>query len=154
MLLSPGGRPSRTTSVALLVTACFFLYVTLPNLGNVIRAATSDGVAGRFTAEQLRCVRHSAHESCEWSGTFRADNGAVGRTGVTLYGSGSNSFTNDKSATAVDVGNPGRVYRPQGSNEWIFTALLLLTGYGLLGLLAKRHLLPPPARHSPARQPT
>lgn len=137
-------KPSRTVSTVLLITACLLLFVSLPNLGNVLRAATADGTAGRFTAERLRCVSHSAHQSCEWSGTFESDDDLVRRTDVTMYGSGKDSFATNQSATALDVGNPGRIYRPQGSNEWVFTVLLLLTGFGLLWLLAGRHLMPPP----------
>ncbi|MFJ6573613.1 hypothetical protein ACIQNU_40065 [Streptomyces sp. NPDC091292] len=125
--------------------------MSLPNLGNVMRAATADGTAGRFTAEQLRCVSHAAHRSCQWSGTFRSDNAVVRRPDVTLYGSGRDSLRTDQSVTAVDVGNPGRVYRPQGSNEWIFTAVLLLTGFGLLWQLGRRHLMPPPLPQASAQ---
>ncbi|MFD7462580.1 hypothetical protein ACFV8X_36425 [Streptomyces sp. NPDC059868] len=46
------------------------------------------------------------------------------------------------------MGLPGRVYGPGGSREWIFTGLLLLAGYALFALVAKRHLMPPPARPS------
>jgi hypothetical protein len=142
--------PSGFVSLLLLLAASLMLYVTLPNLGNVIRAATADGVGGTFTAARLTCFSHPGHETCEWAGTFRSADGRTLRRDVSLYGSGRNSLTGGQSVRAVDVGNRGRVYRPGGSAEWIFTVALLLTGYALLGQLARRHLLPPP-RPRPAR---
>ncbi|MGW1764070.1 hypothetical protein ACWCQL_08275 [Streptomyces sp. NPDC002073] len=141
-------RPSGFAGSLLLALACLLLYVALPNLGNVARAATADGVAGSFTAGRLSCISHPGHETCEWSGTFRSTDGTVLREGITLYGSSRESLAIGRAAPAVDVGNPGRVYRPGGSYEWIFTVALLLAGYGLLAYLARRHLLPPrpPAR--------
>ncbi|GAB2893654.1 hypothetical protein GCM10027074_72040 [Streptomyces deserti] len=137
-------------SLVLLVTACALLGVSLPNVGNVLRAATGDGVPGTFTAEQVSCVRHPGHETCEWVGSFRSADGTQVREQVRMYGRGRASLTAGQRVAAVDVGNPGRVYGPGGSREWIFTGLLLVGGYGMLALLARRHLMPPPA---PGRRP-
>ncbi len=136
-------RPSRVTSAALLAVACLCLYVGLNNLGPALRAATASGVAGTFTAERLDCVRHPGHETCTWSGRFRAVDGPAERPGVALYGSGRGALRAGQSVPALDVGNAGRVYRPQGSREWIFTLALVVAGYGLLVQLARRHLVPP-----------
>jgi hypothetical protein len=135
-------RPSGFVGSLLLAFAALLLYVALPNLGNVARAATADGVAGSFTAGRLRCVSHGGHESCEWAGSFKSEDGTVTREGITLYGTAKDSLAAGKVAPAVDVGNPGRVYRPGGSHEWIFTLALLFAGYGLLAYLARRHLMP------------
>ncbi|NBE51901.1 hypothetical protein [Streptomyces boluensis] len=137
-------RPSGFVSGLVLAFACILLFVSLPNLGNVARAATAEGVAGTFTAGQLTCVRHPGHETCEWTGTFESAGGTLRRDPTTLYGSGRESLKEGQRVKAVDVGNAGRVYSPEGSHEWIFTALLLLTGYGLLAWLARRHLTPGP----------
>ncbi|MCB5165617.1 hypothetical protein LG634_12330 [Streptomyces bambusae] len=139
-------RPSAFAGSLLLAFACLLVYVALPNVGNAARAAMADGVAGSFTASRLTCIAHPGHETCEWSGTFKSADGSVEREDITLYGSGRGSLAVGRSAEAVDVGNPGRVYRPGGSREWIFTAALLLVGYGLLALLAHRHLMPPRTR--------
>ncbi|MGA4846745.1 hypothetical protein ACOBQB_10935 [Streptomyces sp. G5(2025)] len=137
-------RPSRLTSFAILVTACLLLYVSLPNLGRAIHTATVDGTPGTFTARRLQCVSHPGHESCGWSGTFRSRDRTLEFRSVTLYGSGRDSLRQGERVKAVDMGMPGRVYRPGGSGEWILVVLLLLAGYGLLALFAQRHLLPPP----------
>lgn len=144
-------KPSGFVSLLLLLTGCLLLYVSLPNLGNAARAATADGAAGTFTASRLTCVRHPGHETCEWSGTFRATDGSVELRGVKLYGSGRDTFEAGQKTAALDVGNAGRVYDPSGSNEWIFTALLLIAGYVLLALVAGRHLMPPPLPRRTAR---
>lgn len=135
--------PSRLTSFAMLVAACLLLYVSLPNLGKAIHIATADGTPGTFTASRIDCISHPGHESCSWSGTFRSRDSTVVLRSVTLYGSGRSSLRNGQRVSAEDMGVPGRVYRPGGSREWILTGLLLVAGYGLLALLAKRHLLPP-----------
>lgn len=146
-------RPSRVTSLAILAAGCLLLYVSLPNLGKALFAATADGKPGTFTAVRLECVSHPGHESCGWSGTFRSRDGAVWHTRVTLSSSGRGSLYNGQQVKAVDMGTPGRVFRPGGSQEWILTVVLLLAGYGLLALFAKRHLMPPsrPRRHTSNR---
>ncbi|WP_198948547.1 hypothetical protein [Streptomyces sp. TSRI0107] len=141
-------RPSGFVSLVLLVAACALLGVALPNVGNVLRAATADGVPGTFTARQLSCVRHPGHETCEWVGSFRSADGTSALESVRMYGRGRDSLAEGQRVAAVDVGLPGRVYGPGGSREWIFTGLLLLAGYALFALVAKRHLMPPPARPS------
>ncbi|MFI6422849.1 hypothetical protein ACIBG6_36350 [Streptomyces sp. NPDC050842] len=128
----------------LLVTGCALLAVSLTNLGHVMRAATADGVAGVFTARQLACVRHPGHETCEWVGSFRSADGMVVREPVKMYGRGREALTVGQEARAVDIGAAGRVYSPGGSHEWIFTGVLLVGGYGIVVLLARRHLMPPP----------
>ncbi|MGW0392208.1 hypothetical protein ACWDYJ_15215 [Streptomyces sp. NPDC003042] len=141
----PARRPSGFVSLLMLMAAVLMLYVSLPNLGNALRAATADGVAGTFTASRLTCVQHPGHETCEWSGTFRSADGERRRENVALYASGRGSIGMGQSADSVDVGNPGRVYRPGGSHEWIFTFGLLAAGYALLAVVAHRHLMPPRA---------
>lgn len=137
-------KPSGFVSSLLLVAACLLLYVSLPNVPSVIRAATVDGVAGTFTAGRLTCVSHPGHESCAWTGTFQSTDGTVLRQGVAMYGSGRGTLEKRERTAAVDVGNTGRVYGPEGSQEWIFTVLLAGAGGAILALLARRHLMPPP----------
>ncbi|MER6949287.1 hypothetical protein ABT294_35250 [Nonomuraea sp. NPDC000554] len=101
-----------------------------------IRAARADGTPGVFTAERLDCVYHGPHEQCNWLGEFRADNGE--RRQVSLYGSDSDTLRVGQQTKAVDVGRSSRVYGPGGSNEWVFTALLLAAGLSLLVYAVKR----------------
>lgn len=137
-------RPaSRLWSGLLLVIAVLLLLVSLPNLGHVIRAARADGRPGVFTARHVECVQHPGHESCTWSGTFRPGGGGQA-VQTTYYGAGRGSMHPGEKRRAVDVGFPGRVYSPDGSREWIFTAGLLLAGFGILGYLGRKHLMPPP----------
>ncbi|UQX05356.1 hypothetical protein [Streptomyces sp. RerS4] len=147
--------PSGFVSSLVLMAAALMLYVSLPNLGNALRAATADGVPGTFTASRLTCVQHPGHETCEWTGTFRAAEGARAREDVKLYGTGRGSLAMGEAAPAMDVGNPGRVYRPGGSHEWIFTFALLAAGYALVAVVVRRHLMPPrtAARKSPVPPP-
>ncbi|RII11146.1 hypothetical protein DSC45_29235 [Streptomyces sp. YIM 130001] len=53
---------------------------------------------------------------------------------------------------AIDIGLRSKVCDPQGSNEWIFTAALLIAGLGILVFLARRHLMPPPERPEPPQK--
>ncbi|MFI1890284.1 hypothetical protein [Streptomyces jumonjinensis] len=145
-------KPSGFVSLLLLLTGSLLLYVSLPNLGEAARAATGEGTTGTFTAARLGCVGHGGHETCEWTGTFRSADGTVDREGIKLYGSGRDSFEAGERVAAVDVGNAGRVYGPGGSQEWIFTVLLLLAGYTVLAVVAGRHLAPPPLPR-PVRTP-
>ncbi|WP_103532213.1 hypothetical protein [Streptomyces sp. SM11] len=151
--MAAGGRkPSGFVSLLLLLTGVLLFWVTVPDLGTVARAATADGPRGTFTAARLVCVGHGGHTTCEWSGTFRSDDGTVELGGVKLYGSGRDTFEAGQTAQAVDVGNAGRVYDPTGSRAWIFTAVLTILAYVLLTAVARRHLMPPPlpARSGPS----
>ncbi|MFI6142491.1 hypothetical protein ACIBCC_30405 [Streptomyces griseus] len=151
-----GRKPSGFVSLLLLLAGVLLFWLTVPNLGNAARAATADGPRGTFTAARLVCVGHSGHTTCEWSGTFRSDDGAVETGGVKLYGSGRGTFEAGQTAPAVDVGNAGRVYDPSGSRAWIVTVLLVVLAYVLLVTAARRHLAPPPAPsggRSPATAP-
>ncbi|MFJ9887135.1 hypothetical protein [Streptomyces sp. NPDC091287] len=136
-------------SLLLLLAGVLLFWLTVPNLGNAARAATADGPRGTFTAARLVCVGHSGHSTCEWSGTFRSDDGTVEIGSVKLYGSGRDTFEAGQTAPAVDVGNAGRVYDPSGSRAWIVTVLLAVLAYVLLVAVARRHLMPPP---DPARE--
>jgi hypothetical protein len=130
------GRPWRTRiSVLDLVLAAFgigMIYLALTNLGAVIAAARpGDGTPGTFTARQVACVQHPGHQACTWYGDFQAGNGP--RRGkvvhhISLYGSNRDSFTPGQSTPARDIGRPGRVYGPDGSREWMVTAVLLAAG--------------------------
>ncbi|WP_343954092.1 hypothetical protein [Nonomuraea longicatena] len=118
------------------LVAVLLLFLSVPGIGPAVRAARADGAPGVFTARTLACVYHGLHEECTWTGEFRADAG--GRRQVSLYGSDRNSMRAGQEIRAVDVGRPSRVYGPGGSNEWIFTALLLAAGLALLGHALRR----------------
>ncbi|MFD3969918.1 hypothetical protein [Streptomyces cyaneofuscatus] len=142
-MTTSGRRPSGFVSLLLLLAGILLFWMTVPNLGTAARAATADGPRGTFTAARLVCVGHSGHTSCEWSGTFRSDDGTVELTGVKLYGSGRDTFAAGQTAPAMDVGNTGRVYDPTGSRSWIITVVLVVAAYALLVAVARRHLMPP-----------
>ena len=68
----------------------------------------------------------------------------------TLYGTGRGSLAAGDEVAAVDVGRPGRVYRPSGSREWLVTAGVIAAGAALLlpaafAAVATRHR----RRHEP-----
>ncbi|MFG3442780.1 hypothetical protein ACGF0J_36530 [Nonomuraea sp. NPDC047897] len=125
-------RPSPPLTIALLIVAALLLTWTIPAIGPALRLAGGDGRPGTFTAQRLDCVRHPGHESCAWTGDFSSHDGVVHRRGVTLAGSDRTTHQAGRRTGAVDVGLPNRVYGPNGSTEWIFTALLLLAVLALL----------------------
>ncbi|MFC4533243.1 hypothetical protein [Sphaerisporangium dianthi] len=119
-------------AAALTLVGAFLLYLAVPHIGPVVRAARADGVPGVFTAETLACVQHPGHESCSWSGEFRSDDGALRQAEVTLYGADRETMRAGERTRAFDTGRAGRVYGPGGSREWVFTALLLLAGLAIV----------------------
>ncbi|CAM5700433.1 hypothetical protein [Streptomyces griseomycini] len=139
-----GRKPSGFVSLLLLLAGVLLFWMSVPNLGTAARAATADGPRGTFTAARLMCFGHAGHTTCEWTGTFRSDDGTVELEGVKLYGSGRDTFEAGQTAPAVDVGHAGRVYSPTGSHAWIITAVLAVLAYILFAVVARRHLTPPP----------
>ncbi|WP_188195042.1 hypothetical protein [Nonomuraea sp. SYSU D8015] len=111
--------------------------LAVPGIGPGVRAATADGTPGTFVARELTCVRHPGHESCTWTGDFRPYHGAGVKSGVELYGRDRDTLRAGEQTAAIDVGRPHRVYEPGGSNEWMFSALLLLCGLTILGFLLR-----------------
>lgn len=136
--------PSRVISFFILAAAGLLLYVALPNLGPALRVATADGTPGTFTAQRLDCVTHPGHESCSWLGRFRPRDGSGQLRAVALSGARKDQLRTGQRVPAVDLDVPGRVYAPGRSFDWIVTMLLLIGGYFLLAVFAKRHLMPPP----------
>ncbi|MFB9204706.1 hypothetical protein ACIBIZ_31990 [Nonomuraea spiralis] len=136
-------------SFVLSLVAGFLLVLTVPNLGTVVRAARADGAPGVFVPRTLSCITHPGHESCVWTGDFRSDDGAIRRSDVEIYGSDRYTHQAGQPVRAVDIGSGGRVYGPGGSNEWVFSALLLVVALGLLWFLhagSLRRLLPGSSR--------
>ncbi|WP_238498553.1 hypothetical protein [Streptosporangium sp. KLBMP 9127] len=118
--------------VALTLLAAFLLFLAVPSIGTAVRAARADGVAGTFTGQRLDCVQHPGHESCVWTGEFATGDGTVQRTGIEMYGSDRYTHRAGQPAPAVDIGHRSRVYGPGGSNEWVFTAVLILAAVAIL----------------------
>ncbi|GAA0379190.1 hypothetical protein Acor_00500 [Acrocarpospora corrugata] len=132
------------SSVVTALAGFILLWFTVPGIGPAVRAARADGVSGVFTARELVCVQHPGHESCTWTGDFLAPTGQV-RDRVSLYGSGRESMRAGATASAVDIGRTYWVYGPDGSDEWVFTGLLLLLGAGLLAYAARAAVVRPRA---------
>lgn len=149
-----GRKPSGFVSLLLLLAGVLLFWMSVPNLGTAARAATADGPRGTFTAARLMCFGHTGHTTCEWTGTFRSEDGTVELKGVKLYGSGRDTFEAGQTAPAVDVGHAGRVYSPTGSHAWIITVVLAVLAYILLAVVARRHLTPPPLPPEKKSSPT
>ncbi|MBG0829079.1 hypothetical protein HS041_15005 [Planomonospora sp. ID67723] len=126
-----GGR-SPVFGTVLTLLAAFLLHLTVPNIGMTVRAARADGIAGGFTPQRMECVQHPGHESCTWTGEFRSGDGTVHRQQIEMYGADRYSLRPGERVAAVDIGHPSRVYGPGGSNEWVFTALVLLVALTML----------------------
>ncbi|WP_304451485.1 hypothetical protein [Nocardiopsis sp. YSL2] len=112
-------------ALVLMVLAGTVAYVGLAGLDQGLRAARGEGTPGVFTATALSCVRHPSHESCGCDGTFTADDGGPARE-VTLHAAGRDTCVVGAEIAAVDAGSDTRVYGPDGSREWIVSALLLV----------------------------
>ncbi|RKS05121.1 hypothetical protein DFP74_0712 [Nocardiopsis sp. Huas11] len=119
-------------ALALLVLAGAVAYVGFAGLDQGLRAARGEGTPGVFTAIALSCVQHPGHESCGCDGTFAGAGGGPDRE-VTLHGAGRDTCEVGAEIAAVDAGSDTRVYGPDGSREWIFSALLL-AGAGAVAL--------------------
>jgi hypothetical protein len=120
-------RPSAFCAVPVLVGA-FLLFLVLPHAAAVLRAARPEaGTPGVFTAERLDCVEHPGHSACGWQGGFRSDDGSVVRARTSLYG-GQGALRAGAGIRARDIGRAGRVYRFEGSREWVLNALLAGVG--------------------------
>lgn len=134
-------RASRASGLSVVIATAvgsLLLLLSLPNVVPVVRAARADGDSGTFLAEQLSCVGHLGHESCSWSGTFRPHGNGEVRSDVYLYGSDRDTLRPGQRVPAVDTGRRAQVYPPSGSNEWVFTAGLLVGGFLLLTPLSRR----------------
>ncbi|HEX2315176.1 MAG TPA: hypothetical protein VHJ17_15645 [Thermomonospora sp.] len=129
---------SPVLTVVLVLVGLYLLYLALPNVGPVVRAARLDGAPGTFTAERLHCVRHPGHESCSWQGRFRSDDGTVRHEDVWMYGSGRDSLRPGQRVRAFDTGRDGRVYGPGGSREWVPVTLMAALGVTLLAYAVLR----------------
>ncbi|MDH2424469.1 hypothetical protein [Sphaerisporangium sp. TRM90804] len=137
--VTAGERPRRRRSpaftVALTLVALSLMAIVVPNVGPVLRAARADGSPGVFTARSVACIQHPGHESCTWNGEFRSEDGTIHRPAVAFYGADREMLREGQRTLAFDVGRPNYVYGPGGSNEWVFTALILLAGLAVLGFL-------------------
>lgn len=135
--MSAGRRRSTAFSMVLLLVAALIVYMGASNVDRSLRAARAEGVPGTFSATRLDCVQHPGHESCTCYGTYLPDSGGPERPDVYLHGRDRQTCQVGQQTEAVDVGSVNRVYGPEGSNEWIMTAGLILFGLGLGGWTAR-----------------
>lgn len=129
--MSSGRRRVPAFTVVLLLVALLVVFLGVGNVDRSIRAARAEGSPGTFTGTRLDCVQHPGHESCTCYGTYVPDDGGPERTDVYLYGRNRQSCPLEEETPAVDVGAASRVYGPEGSNEWVMTAGMILFGVGL-----------------------
>jgi hypothetical protein len=127
-------------NAVILVVAALITAMALTGVERSVRAATADGGPGRFTAERVDCTQHPGHESCTCYGEYLPDDGSAPRTDVYLYGRDRETCRIGTSVAAVDIGSRTRVYGPEGSREWLWTAGMALAGLGL-GAWSVRPLL-------------
>ncbi|GAB3721852.1 hypothetical protein [Nocardiopsis nanhaiensis] len=133
-------RPSAFSLVVLVITGLLG-YVGLTGLEQGVRAAQGEGVPGAFVAESVSCVQHPGHESCTCQGTFTpesAEDGA-GAAGdgqdVRLHAADRSTCVEGEEVAAVDAGAADRVYGPDGSREWMLSALFVLVAVGAFGVV-------------------
>ena len=135
--MSAGRRRVTAFSVVLLLVAVMIVYLGASNVERSWRAALGEGAPGTFVATSLDCVQHPGHESCTCYGTYVPESDAPERDDVYLYGRDRQTCQVGQQAAAVDVGAASRVYGPEGSNEWIMTAGMILFGLGLGGWVVR-----------------
>lgn len=131
--MSAGRRRGSAFSVVLLLVAVLIVYLGASNVDRSLRAARAEGESGTFTGTRVDCVQHPGHESCTCYGSYVPDAGGPERDDIYLYGRNSKTCPVGEEAPAIDVGSASRVYGPEGSNEWIMTAGVILFGLGLGG---------------------
>ncbi|XKK41747.1 hypothetical protein HFP72_16590 [Nocardiopsis sp. ARC36] len=131
----------------ILIVALGLVAMGVSGTGQAVRAARADGLTGRFVVTASSCVSHFGHLSCTCLGDYTSDGGSVRLTGVGLSGGGGDC-TVGAVAAAVDIGAQTRVVHPDGSGEWVVTALVLVAGTGLalwavVPVLRRRRIGPP-----------
>ena len=113
------------------------VYLGLANVDRSLRAARAEGDPGMFTGDRVDCVQHPGHESCTCYGTYVPDAGGPERADIYLYGRDRQTCPIGEETLAIDIGSASRVYGPEGSNEWIMTAGMVLAGLALGGWSAR-----------------
>ncbi|MGW9348599.1 hypothetical protein [Nocardiopsis flavescens] len=116
--------------IVVLLAALALVAVGAGGVDQAVRAARADGRPGDFAVTGASCVSHLGHRSCSCVGDYTSDDGTVDLTGVSLAG-GDGACAEGSVAAAVDIGARTRVVHPDGSAEWVVTALVLLAGTGL-----------------------
>ncbi|MFV2198587.1 hypothetical protein [Nocardiopsis sp. LOL_012] len=135
--------PSPFFALVVLILAGLLGYMGVSGLDQGIRAARGEGTPGVFVPAHLSCVQHPGHESCYCLGSFTSEDGG-GPRDTTLHAADQDTCLIGASIPAVDAGAPDRVYGPDGSREWILSALITVAALSLpigLGVLWTRFLL-------------
>ncbi|GII91683.1 hypothetical protein [Sinosporangium siamense] len=132
-------KPLSAFDLTTAAAGLLLVYLGAQSVGPAVAAARADGVWGVFTARRLTCVTHPGHEQCTWQGDFRPARGGTPRRNVALYGSGRGTLTPGAVTRAFDTGRDGHVYGPEGSSEWVMSALLLTGGGSLLTWPVRRY---------------
>ncbi|MFJ9553831.1 hypothetical protein ACIRPH_08440 [Nocardiopsis sp. NPDC101807] len=133
----PGGAVPGPFNAVVLLLAVLVVWLGAASVERVARAASADGEPGTFTASRVECVSHLGHESCTCYGTHVPDDGGTAREDVYLHGADRASCVTGAETPSYDVGSATRVYGPEGSREWLFTAGMILAG-AALGVWASR----------------
>ncbi|MFD6949718.1 hypothetical protein A6A08_01325 [Nocardiopsis sp. TSRI0078] len=120
-------------TVVLVLLAALVVYMGASNIDRSLRAARAEGEPGTFTASRLDCVQHPGHESCTCYGSYAPDAGGAERADVYLYGRDRETCPIGEPTEAIDIGAASRVYGPEGSNEWVMTAGVVLVGLAIGG---------------------
>ncbi|MES0836380.1 hypothetical protein [Nocardiopsis tropica] len=131
------GRGPGPFDVVVLLLAVLLVWLGATSVERVARAASADGEPGTFTASRVECVSHLGHESCTCYGTHLPGDGGAAREDVYLHGADRASCVAGAATPSFDVGSDTRVYGPEGSREWLFTAGMILAG-AALGVWASR----------------
>lgn len=113
---------SRRDSLAVLIVLAAG-YCGVAGIGPAWSAMMGHGTRGTFTVQQ--CT--GGKRTCDWVGTFRADNGQDLQVAVQL-GDGSHITHIGQQVPAIDTGEPGEVFPAGGGTDW----LLFLSGLILL----------------------
>jgi hypothetical protein len=116
------------TWVIVPLAAAGLIFVGARGIGPAVAAQMGHGTHGYFVPERLNCQNR-----CPWQGNFVLPSGKIVRRGVSLDNP-HGPLSLGVRVPALDTGEQGVVFPPNGGRLWILTLIELLSGIVISGL--------------------